>query len=163
MPVRSRRVPALAWHTRGVDEPSDARGAREVEQLRARFHFLERHGFRVVAQSYEPSAFGNIILDYANDEAWIGLVRDRGQYEVVVARDARDERLSWTTLLESFGEAREAGALVEASAPAEAWAASVARHLPRVQRALAPANYAETLARCRRVAARGRRPWWRFW
>lgn len=146
-----------------MDEPSDARGARELEQLRARFRFLEQHGFRVVAQSFDPSAFGNVILDYASDAAWIGLVRDRGQYDVAVARDATDERLSWTTLLESFGEAREAAALVDALSSEEAWAASVARHLPRAQSALAPANYAETLARCRRVVARRQRPWWRFW
>ena len=74
-----------------------------------------------------------------------------------------DERLSWTTLLESFGAAREAAALVDALSSEAAWAASVARHLSRVQSALAPANYAETLARCRRVVARRQRPWWRFW
>ncbi len=142
---------------------SDEQAARELAAVRAHFDFLLGRGFQISAQRYDDAAFGNIILDYASPALWIGLVRDRGQFDLAVARTATDERFAWTVLLHVFGAGAEAAALVADTATAAQCAASLARHLAAASAALAPQRYAQTAAEYEQCRAALIKPWWRRW
>jgi hypothetical protein len=124
----------------------------ELEAAKGSLAPFVARGFIVRFEEFNPSVFGNLVIELASPDLFVRLVRDRGQYFLDLRNPRDDEWFDEETVLRLIGETEAADDLVSrkwtSAVPA---VAAICDRFAAILEAFSDARYQQTKAELQRL------------